>query len=392
MLATKWDQPILLNDSFWYSGIAQGIAKGNWFDSFFDVSGAEHGPLTPLLLAPVSGFSRPEFWQRALMTVFGIAALPLIALVGRRLAGHAVGVVAVAIAAVYPNIWMSDSLIMSETIAMAGVSLAVWAALVHRRRFTWRSAAVVGVAVGLAGLARSELLALAVVFAAIGIRRARREWALRVAVLLGATVLTILPWVAYNLSRYEEPVFMSTNDGTTLLGANCPLTYASGHALGGWQVSCIDAIRPNEDPSERSARQRRQAIDFAKENLDRVPVVLAARVGRTLDVFRLGDQIIIDRGEERWAWSVWIAIPMFWVLAPLGALGWRRLPRGDRLVVAGPVICVAITTIFFYGSHRLRAPAEPAIVLCAAVYLASRARVRHTIDRCLRTGESSRAT
>jgi hypothetical protein len=65
MLVSKWDQPILLNDSFWYSGIAQGIAKGEWFEGFFDVSGAEHAPLTPLLLAPASFLPRPEFWQRA---------------------------------------------------------------------------------------------------------------------------------------------------------------------------------------------------------------------------------------------------------------------------------------------------------------------------------------
>ena len=383
VLVSKWDQPILLNDSFWYSGIAQGIAKGEWFEGFFDVSGAEHAPLTPLLLAPASFLPRPEFWQRATMTLIGIGAIPLVAVTGRRLAGSTVGVVAALIAAVYPNVWMSDSLIMSETLAMALVSAAILAALHHRDRFALASAALVGVVVGLGGLARSELLVLVPLFALIGLRaHARRVWVARAAVLAGAALLTVLPWVAFNLSRYEEPVFMSTNDGTTLLGANCPQTYG-GHALGGWQVVCIDAHRDGEDPSERSKRQRRQAIDFAQENASRLPVVVAARVLRSVDLFRLQDQIVNDRGEERHPWSAWAGVVCFWALAPMAVVGMRRRPARTGVILAAPLVCVALTSIVFYGSHRLRAPAEPAIVLCAALFVASLPRVRAVVEHAL---------
>ena len=72
---------------------------------------------------------------------------------------------AAAIAALYPNTWMSDSLIMSETIAMALVTAAILAALRHRDRYDLRSALLTGLVVGIAGLARSELLVLAPLFA-----------------------------------------------------------------------------------------------------------------------------------------------------------------------------------------------------------------------------------
>ena len=384
MLVSKWDQPVLLNDSFWYSGIAQGIAKGEWFEGFFDVSGAEHAPLTPILLAPASLLPKPEFWQRATMTLIGIAAIPLIAATARRLAGTVAGVLTAVIAALYPNVWMSDSLIMSETVAMALVTASVLAALHHRERFDARSAVIVGVVIGFAGLARSELLVLAPLYALVGVRTHRLgAWAPRAVGTVVATLLTVLPWVAFNLSRYEEPVFMSTNDGTTLLGANCPQTYG-GHALGGWQVECIDAIRDGEDPSERSKRQRHQAVDFVRDNMGRVPIVVVARVLRTLDLFRLGDQVINDRGEERHSWSAWSGIVCFWLLAPLAVLGWRRRPAGTGVILLGPIVCVALTSVVFYGSHRLRAPAEPAIVLCAALWLASLPQARAAVTRVLR--------
>ncbi len=37
----------------------------------------------------------------------------------------------------------------------------------------------------------------------------------------------------------------------------------------------------------------------------------------------------------------------------------------DRLIIIGPIIVVAVTTVVFYGGHRLRVPLEPSIVLAA---------------------------
>jgi hypothetical protein len=52
------------------------------------------------------------------------------------------------------------------------------------------------------------------------------------AVMLATTAAVVTPWVAYNTARFDRLVTMSTNDGNTLLGANCPLTYW-GFELGG---------------------------------------------------------------------------------------------------------------------------------------------------------------
>jgi hypothetical protein len=44
------------------------------------------------------------------------------------------------------------------------------------------------------------------------------------------------------------------------------------------------------------------------------------------------------------------------------------------------VIGVAVVTLVFYGSHRLRAPLEPVLIVAAAMFLAGLGPVRTSID------------
>ena len=117
------------------------------------------------------------------------------------------------------------------------------------------------------------------------------------------------------------------------------------------------------------------AVDYVTDHLRRLPVVVAARVGRLLDVYGLESLVALDVGEEKAEWAVWAGIVCWWLLAAAAVVGWRALGRsGDgaaersraRWWLAVPVLTVLITTILFYGAHRIRAPAEPAIVVLAA--------------------------
>src|SRR4051794_26890245 len=386
MLISKWNTPLLLNDAFYYSVQAFENSRGNWYrQPFSTLPSAEHPPLTSLVLTPSSLLSNPVAWQRATMTLLGIALIPLIAMVGRRIAGRRVGVIAAVLAAVYANLWMSDSLVMSETLSLVLVTVALLAAVHFQSNWTIGAAVLCGLAVGLAGNARSEVLLFAPLFALIGVRtRPVRQWVGRAAlVMLGATV-AIVPWVSYNLSRFDSPVYMSTNDGTTLLGANCPVTYG-GAALGGWSLLCIDttAELPDEDAAARSSRRRQLAVDYAADHKDRWPLVVSARLLRAADLYGLRDLVELDTGEERAEWAVWTGIVSWWVLAPLAVVGWWRVRKSFGYLLAVPVINVAVVTIVFYGAHRLRSPMEPVVVVCAACAIVAIPAVRRAIDRCL---------
>lgn len=381
LVLDKWNQPLLLNDSLYYSAQARQLAEGVFFrEIFVDRPGAEHGPLTAVLLATVSWMADPVPWQRAVTVIFGIVTIVLLAVLAGRIAGPRAAVVAAWIAAIYPNLWMNDGLVMSESVSVLLVTAFLLALLAALESTSMHRAVAVGAISGLVALARSELLILSL-GAAVALLVADRSASAgsparmlrRPAALLGVTLLTLAPWVGFNLARFERPVTLSTNDGTTLLGTYCDRTFA-GPEIGGWSVFCVvddPAYSLEEEPSVRSARQRSLALDYARAHVRRLPTVVAARLGRTFDVYGLTSLVAQDVGEERYRWASRTGIVTWWALAITALFGVRRLGARVRWILAIPVVAVLVTTVVFYGGHRIRSSMEPSVVVVAAVALAA---------------------
>ena len=118
-------------------------------------------------------------------------------------------------------------------------------------------------------LTRSELGLLAVGFAVLAWWRPRRRWC--PPCILAASAVTVAPWVVYNLTQFDRTVLLSTNDGTTLLGANCDRTYYDD--LGGWDIRCLEPVPTDDtvDASVRSAQRRDVAVDYVQDHLDPGP-------------------------------------------------------------------------------------------------------------------------
>jgi 4-amino-4-deoxy-L-arabinose transferase-like glycosyltransferase len=366
----------VVGDQIYYSTQAEVIAEGRWFvHPFTGQFAADHAPITSLLLAPVSWMDgSPVVAQRLLMAMAGMLVVAGIGLLARWLFGRSTALVATLIAAVYANFWMNDALLMSETFATGAVVAVLFAVYVYDlRRRAW-SAVAIGVVLGLAGLTRAELLLLGplVVLPLMLISRDQMRWPLRVRHLCiagGVCVLVLSPWLIRNAVRFEETTLISTQDGLTMLGANCPASY-TGPLRGFWALSCADLVDvPDDaDQSQRSAVYREYAFDFVAEHRDELPGVVAARLGRGLSVWRVDETITFNTTEGRETWASRIGVWQYWVLVPLAAWGlWRwpsRQPRWPLLVTAGLSVMMFVA---FYGIPRFRIHAEVAIVLGAAV-------------------------
>lgn len=380
LVVVKWDQQLLLNDSLYYSAQATQLTRGQWFrEIFVDHPGAEHGPLTSLVLAPFSWMDDPVPWQRLGTVLIGIAVVGLVGVLGRRVGGPTVGLVAAALAAATPNLWMNDGLVMSESLATALTVAALWVLLVVREELGGAGsglgghAVVFGVVVGLATLTRSELaLFVPLAWVVLGRSPAARRPIVRLGALMTvAAVLTVAPWTVFNVLRFERPVLLTTNDGTTLLGAYCDETFDGPH-LAGWFIGCViehPTWDPDLEPSLRSARQRDAAFEYVRGRLGDVPPLAARRVARTFDLTAIDDLIAQDVGEERERWAVQAGIAAFWLLLPLAVVGAARVDRARRDVLALPVVTTVAVSALFYGAHRFRTPMEPVVVVLAAVTL-----------------------
>ncbi|MFZ9628289.1 MAG: GDSL-type esterase/lipase family protein [Ilumatobacteraceae bacterium] len=362
------------NDSLYYSSQAAGLVRGRVFRELFsDHPGAEHGPLTALLMAPFSWGAEPHRWQRAVTVATGVATVWVVARLAEAVAGRRVGLVAGAIAALSPLLWMPSGLVMSESISMLLVALTLWALVEWGQSLSTRRSAALGALLGLGALARSELalMAVCVVLALVVANRVHLRRAIVAAtVCAGVSIVVVAPWVAFNLVRFERPVLLTVNEGTTLQGANCDDTY-HGSDTGGWSIFCADAD-PFMEPSVRTTADRERAAAYVRAHLGEVPRVVLARVARTLDLYGLADMAHQDVGEERPAWAVRVGVPVFWCSC-LGAVGgagwWRGRRRWPLVALMLPVATVLVTTVVFYGSHRIRSSAEPPLVVLAAIGL-----------------------
>jgi 4-amino-4-deoxy-L-arabinose transferase-like glycosyltransferase len=275
---------------------------------------------------------------------------------------------------------VNDGLIMSETITGVTVVLALLLAYNLRDRPRVVTALGCGAMCGLAGLARAELvlfvplLAVPAAIAARGVSR-RAHVTLAIAA-VAAAVVVMSPWVLYNESRFKDTTFVSTNDGLALAGSNCDhVYYGTAIGLTYLDTPCIDNPPPDRlkyDQSQVSAIYRRRAFDYMRTHAGRVPLVMAARIGRTWSVYRPLDMVWFNLAEGKENFVNYAGIFTYYPLALLALVGGWILVRRRRgllwpLVV--PAIVVTLGVAITYGQTRFRSAAEPSIVLLAAVAL-----------------------
>jgi 4-amino-4-deoxy-L-arabinose transferase-like glycosyltransferase len=363
-------------DALYYVTQSQAIVDGDGFQQpFVDEPDAHHPPLTTLAVVPATAlFGVPDdtLPQRLTMCLIGAAAVGVIGLLGRRVADDAVGWTAAVLAAVYPNLFINDGIVMAESLTALLVATVLLLAYRLREERTAIVAAGLGVACGLAALTRAELVLL-LLFVAIpaALGAARAEWrahARTCGVVVGVALVVMAPWVIRNLVAFDEPATLSTGDGAVLLGANCDRTY-SGRFLGVWSLECSTAIDEISDAAVESRVQRETAFDYVGDHLDRVPVVIAARLGRAFDVFRPFQTADFGALEGRSRTAAVIGVVMYWLLIPFVVAGIvlsRRRPFvvWPLLVPFGIVMAVVVLG---YGIPRFRVPAEPSIVVLASV-------------------------
>lgn len=366
-------------DPFYYHAQANLLADGHGFANPFawKIDGritpsAQHPPLYTLLLSMVSSLGgRSYLAHKVASAVIGAGTVAVIGLVGRRIGGARAGLIAAVMAAAYPNLWVLDGLGLSEDLFALTIGLTILAAYRFRTTPTWASAALVGAAIALAALTRGEAILLLVFLAVpLVLLTTRLDWRRRfglLAVIGLATVAVIAPWLARNLTTFEEPVFLSTNTYGVLAVANCNQTY-HGQLIGFWYYNC-DLGNDRGDESQRALRSRDKGLRYIGAHAGRVPVVVAARVGRVWEVYSPFQNAAFTGFEGRTLADARAGLFSYWVLAPLALVGgWFVHRRGITLIpLLAQVLLVTFTVATVYGSVRFRLPAEVVIVSLAAV-------------------------
>jgi 4-amino-4-deoxy-L-arabinose transferase-like glycosyltransferase len=370
-------------DGYWNASVGRAIADGRGFVLFtgalFDpdarfVPTATHPPLYPLVLALADTVGMAgDTAQRSLGALFGAGTVCGVGLLGRRVGGERLGLLAAGVAALYPLLIAADGALLSETLYGVIIAFTLLSAWRLGERPSAARAAVVGLGLGLATLTRSEAILLVPLMllplAWRGGRHAR--WA-GLAAGTACFAVVIAPWVARNWDVFGRPL-LSTNEGGLVAQTNCDQTY-SGPDLGWFAPAC--ARVGTGDEARQTAAQRREGLEYARDHADRLPVVLSVRLLRAWGLyqpFRSAE----EQGRDTRIQKVGIVLFYPLALSAIAGIAVLRRRRGPLIVLVAPLVVASVVAFASYGSVRLRYLAEvPVVVLAAAGAMAAYDRSR----------------
>ncbi len=358
-------------DAGFYHSSANLIAHGHFL--YRGIFGhayrtAEHPPLYPLVLS-LSSLAGGDtlLAHRIVSCVIGSCGVILVGILGRQVADDRAGLIAGAIAAVYPPFVTADGLVMSEPLFVVTVAGALIAALALLRHPTTARAALLGAVIGFATLTRGEgilllgLLAWPTAIAAQSAQRARRVLAAT-----AATALVLAPWVIRNVVVFHTAT-LAADSNTVIAGANCHDTYF-GHDIGWWSNRCLEQARTRQQLLVGDASTS-AAYTYAGDHLVRLPLVAVVRVLRTFNFFQPMRQ---GNRELRREWVDIAGLVFYYPLLLLSVVGFVRLRTRERWLLLAPVAMVVIVSALTWGIGRFRIAADVSIIVLAAATFAAR--------------------
>jgi 4-amino-4-deoxy-L-arabinose transferase-like glycosyltransferase len=394
----------LPGDGRYYYQTGKLIAAGKGLvDPAAGTPTAQHPPVLSSFLALLDllGISSVEA-QRIALAIVSTAAVPLVYLLGRKVAGSVAGLVAAAIAAISPLWFQPGGQLMSESLYLIAISAMLWLALLVVEQPTlWRVIAL-GSTIGIATMTRSEaiwFIAGAVVLVVV-VARWRR--ALLALALVGAFALVVAPWLIRNEVQMGGLV-LSDDIGNTLAGSYCPSALRPPYD-GNFDVYCVfsagSAVLKQKGPwTERTLSNRLQSntLSYAFDHLSQLPSDFLTREQAMTGIGVVRSQVDYAVAEGRAHIPELLGMILDWLLVPFAVVGAVLIARRKRTtfaILVFPLLVVMVNVALFYGSTRMRVAAEPSVAVLGAtgivrvVELVGKRRT-HTDDRFLQTSVAS---
>lgn len=205
------DNGAICDDAFYYFQISKNAAAGNGFS--FDGLHSTNGfhPLLAWLAVPVFAvFPSPWLPIRIVLGMLGLATAStgyVLFRIGRSMDNERAGELMALLFLLSPFTWIIPLSGCEGGLVVLTIALALWQAVRIRDAVDMRSALLLGALVGLAGLARTDNVFLAIGMFGWLLTRTRQPRLLLAFV--AAAALVVSPWVIWNLIRFGTVIQVS---------------------------------------------------------------------------------------------------------------------------------------------------------------------------------------
>jgi hypothetical protein len=370
------DQP-LTHDEQEYLALARGLRSGIGFTYPNDIESGTaqqfgRAPGYPLFLAAIdAGRPLPSHVParvKIAQSVVAAAIVWVIGVIALNAAGPRAGIVAAAIAAVYPPLIAMPAYALSETVycllALATV-MAVQKTVDDR---SWRLGLLAGALAGVAALTRPALLffiPLACLWMIV-----RGQIALAVVVALAAAA-AIAPWTARNLRVHDRFVLIASEGGVTFWTGNHPLARGEGDLAANPELKRAElafrSAHPALDAEALEPLYYQEALQWIKQNPGEWLLLTLRKAFYT--IVPIGPSYALHSVKYRA-----VSIVPYLVVLPFALAGARRLWRSPRRPVALGWLALSsiLVCLIFFPQERFRLPVIDPVLIISAAALAGR--------------------
>lgn len=373
-----------LHDAYLYDQLAQHML--HWHCFCVSAPGSpitSRSPLYPLFLAGVylvSGYD--PLHARLALSVVGAITCVLTSMIAGDLFGRRAALTAGLIAATYPQLFIWDAFMYSESLAICLFTASCLVVMRVARKPSWWRWLLAGALLGLTALVRPNgvyALIAVVVWMALAVRTHALSWrqgALSIALCVVTCAVVLTPWTIRNaLVTNGAFVPLTSGTGDVLAGAYNDYVYFNEAFSGTWRnPNAVAEYAPifSSIPwncwgtCEIVYNQFRTqfAIHWAETHVSELPTLVLLRLRALFTPASPPGEAgmpVATKFAKAYPTAVLL-------LALLGLIVWRRKWR-EALIVILFAVTVIGGAIVFYGSPRMRAPMEPLIVVFAAAAL-----------------------
>ncbi|MEA2574145.1 MAG: hypothetical protein QOH93_1443 [Chloroflexia bacterium] len=350
-----------------YNELAKSLLSGQGY-SLQGVPQVNRSPGLPVLLWLVySSFGVQPLVARVVQAALLAGAVPLLYYIGRKGWSPSVGMAAAVVFALYPfSIFWSRYLATENLLVVAYAGLA--ALLVSPiRAGSWRLLGA-GVVLGLALLTRPTaiLVVVGLVLWLVLVLPGRKKL-LGPGLLVAGAALALSPWIVRNFAEYNQFIPLTSGYGSSAGGyvfwiSNNEYTAKPGEHWGRYVPAEMlpdyrEYISLGNNPGLLDRKGYEYGLRYLTSHPQDVPLLLLGKFLRFWNVFP--GATIFTRGAGA---TVLVLLPFF--LAGLWVCRRDRYNGGMVLVFIAGTMLIGLV---FWSDTRIRAPAEPFIVLAAAI-------------------------
>ena len=273
------------------------------------------------------------------------------------------------LAAIYlPYVYFS-SVFLSEVLFALCVAVGLWLLLRYFENPSVKLLVAAGLSMGYAALTRPiAVLFPLFLFPALWAAPGTRGWRplARMAILLAATAVVMLPWWIRNYEVFHRFVPTTTNGGSTFYGSNNDVVLHDHESLGSWVSTRLLPGREKVDAAPDEVSHDQVEWGLGKKWVETHPADLPLLLTYKMARFWLPDT---TSGNRKFVLMQVVTYTPFAVLILVG-LFFSLRGKGFSppwLAVHGILAANLVSTLLFYGSARFRDSITPVLMIYAAL-------------------------